>query len=87
MDYRTSVHLGVVNEINMIKDIPGLYDETVDKWKTMFTNLFSGKNGKLKGHSVRLNIDESVRPVQQKLRHVPDRYHSKKRTWRDTEMY
>jgi hypothetical protein len=72
LDYRTSVDLGILNKINNVKvGEEKVIDPLIKTWRDKLPNLFSGKVGQLKDHMVELHIDESVRPKQQKLRHVP----------------
>ena len=69
LGYKSSVELGIMNEIKMVeleKKEPGL-----DGYRHRYPKLFSGKVGLLKDHEVKLHIDESVKPVQGKLRPVP----------------
>ena len=46
------------------------HDRVVSSLKAAFPNAFSGKLGCIRGQEVRFDIDESVPPVRQKLRHI-----------------
>ncbi|CAF1080712.1 unnamed protein product, partial [Brachionus calyciflorus] len=69
LNYETSILLGIIKPINMINAIK--IDKKIEKLRSKYRSLFSGRIGKLKNHEVELHIDESVKPIQQKLRPVP----------------
>ncbi|CAF0986472.1 unnamed protein product [Brachionus calyciflorus] len=66
LSYCTSVELGIINRINIVNS-DGL-DPSVEEYKIRYPKLFSGKIGELKNHQIRLHIDETIKPIQQKLR-------------------
>jgi hypothetical protein len=68
LSYRSAVELGIINPI---LSLSAARDAYVEKLSKKFPSVFSGKIGLLKNHVVKLHIDESVKPVQQKVRHVP----------------
>jgi hypothetical protein len=84
LSYESAVTLGIVPRICVVKTKTdceldkkqesaskvkrkGRYEDLFSK----YPNLFSGKTGVLKNYEVKLHIDESVRPVYQRLRPVP----------------
>jgi transposase InsO family protein len=50
---------------------PPVLDPTTQYYKVKYPFLFSGRVGLLKDYEVVLHLDETVRPVQQRLRPVP----------------
>ena len=72
LSYKTCVELGIMAKINAKINVNGTMKEKVkEKFIRKYPLLFSGKVGMLKDHQVNLHIDESIRPIQQKLRPVP----------------
>ncbi|CAF1038215.1 unnamed protein product, partial [Brachionus calyciflorus] len=69
LSYKTCVDLGIMVKINSVESKRS--DPEKDKIIKKYPLLFSKKIGLLKEHQVELHIDESVKPIQQKLRPVP----------------
>jgi hypothetical protein len=72
LSYVTSLRLGVIKIIAQINE-PSLKEEEVQTLKNKYPEVFSGKLGKLKSQSIRLDIDETIRPIKQKLRRLPEK--------------
>jgi hypothetical protein len=80
MSYPTSMSLGIIN-INCDQDINtinkasdnGLFEKplNIEQLATLFPKLFSDKIGCIKNAKIKLEIDESVKPVKQQQRPVP----------------
>jgi hypothetical protein len=73
LSYASAIDLGVMQRIgNVQANVPTVeHDLLVGQLSRQYPNLFSGHVGRLHGHRVRLHIDTSVRPVQQRFRPVP----------------
>ncbi|CAF1076837.1 unnamed protein product, partial [Brachionus calyciflorus] len=69
LSYKTCVELGIMAKINTVNG--AVKDSVKEKFIRKYPQLFSGKVGILKNHQVNLHIDESIKPIQQKLRPVP----------------
>lgn len=69
LSYKTSVELGIMSRVNTIGN--GRVNLDMNKWAEKYPALFSGKIGLLKDYEVKLHIDDSIKPIQQKLRPVP----------------
>ncbi|CAF1012738.1 unnamed protein product, partial [Brachionus calyciflorus] len=73
-NYMSSVELGImkrINTINFSKNGSGKTDGDFSRYKEKYPSLFTGSIGLLKCCEAKLHIDDSIRPVQQKLRPVP----------------
>jgi hypothetical protein len=57
--------------LNAMKRINSMIQQKETKWHRLYPELFTGKVGSFKPYQVKLHIDESVQPRQEKLRHVP----------------
>ena len=58
--------LGIVKIVNNVEQ-----ERNIGYWKDKFPDVFSGKLGKLKNFEVKLDIDESIKPIVCKARPLP----------------
>ena len=72
LSYRTAVQLGVVQLINQIS-ATNYREELIEKLKSKYPNVFSGKLGKLKNQTIKIEVDEKIKPTKQKLRKIPEK--------------
>ena len=75
LSYSTSVRLGLVKIIRHVNGKSSQQEE-LGMFKQKYPQVFSGKLGKLKGQSIKLDIDETIRPIKQKLRRLPEKLKS-----------
>lgn len=71
LSYKTSVDLGIINQIRNVSIENKKIDSKVEALWKKYPSVFSGKIGLLKNHSVKLHINKEIKPVLQKLRPVP----------------
>jgi len=69
LSYVTSLRLRVFRIIAQING-PSLKEEEVQSLKNKYPEAFSGKLGKLKNQSIKLDIDETIRPIKQITREI-----------------
>ena len=69
------MRLGVIKIIAQING-PSLKEEEMQTLKNKYPEVFSDKLGKLKSQSIKLNIDETIRPIKQMLRRLPEKLKS-----------
>jgi hypothetical protein len=66
LGYRSCDELGIVKIVNNVEQ-----ERNLGYWKDKFPDVFSGKLGKLKNFEVKLDIDESIKPIVCKARPLP----------------
>ena len=82
LGYESAVRLGVIEQIQdkgkslkLVSKSPNktvvTEDPLLSEPKTTFPNAFANKIGLLKDFKVTLHIDKTIKPIQQKLRHIP----------------
>ena len=69
LGYRTTMDLGIFKFVNQLEQI--VRDDKKAQVAKMFPYLFTDKIGCLKGYEVKLEVDETVKPVRQAQRPVP----------------
>lgn len=67
LSYKDGVKLGAINKINQVDSGPPF---EAQKWKAKYPEAFREEVGAYKNYEVKLHIDETIRPRQEKLRHV-----------------
>ena len=82
LGYETAIKLGYVQEIKGMEQMQSA-DDKYAKLCDEYSDRFVGM-GKLKGVEVKLHIDESVRPVQNRHRRIP--YHIREKVQMELEM-
>ena len=63
--YKTPRDLGLISVVNQVTD-KSLSEKLTEEYAELFTGI-----GKLKGHKVKLRIDESIQPVAKPHRRIP----------------
>ena len=66
LGYEACNDLGIVKIINSVRE-----DRELEYWMMRFPSVFSGKLGKLKDYQVKLDVDDSIKPVCVQSRPLP----------------
>ena len=86
LSYETAVLLGYVPEICEVNEVgESIPEKTTDRYSKLceeYSDIFEGI-GKLKGVQVKLHIDETIQPVQNRHRRIP--YHIREKVQEELE--
>ena len=71
LSYESAVKLNLMGQIKSVNFTKDFNMKSIEYWSNEFPEVFMNKIGELKDVEVKLQIDETIRPIQSKIRHVP----------------